>query len=115
MSLSYIWEKFFDAVSTLAQGNGSLQSRLEYAFQSVSTLKFVKNPDQMPTQEIEEKFDRIWQAATAKGTFQDSAQALSEIEAHAIAGDFVSAYTEICKHKAVDDYMKDQEAKRRLG
>jgi hypothetical protein len=115
MSLSYVWEKFFSAVLTLSQGDGNLQSRLEYAFESVGRLKLVKSPDRMPTPEIEEKFDRIWKAATARDTYEASAKALGELEARAIAEDFVSAYTAICEHKAVVDYLKDLETERRLS
>lgn len=115
MSLSYVWEKFFSAVLSLSQGTGTLQSRLVYAFESVGRLKSGNFPEDIPTPEIEEKFDRIWKAATAHGSYRDSAMALSEIEATRIAEDFVSAYTAICEHKAVVDYLKDQETQRRLG
>lgn len=101
MSLGYIWEKFHAGVLCLAQGTGSQAFRLEGAFESIGRLDMMPTP--MPTPDIQEAFNEIRAASIAKGTYQDSARALGEWEAHKLIEKIVGTYDDICRLKGVED------------
>jgi hypothetical protein len=107
MSLSYTWEKFHVAVSSLASGTGSIQERLCNAYTYSLMLLEVHKPDDLPA-EMRDDFEQIVRELTAvepvgsEGSVQASTNAMTDLKASEIAEKIVSLYDEITRMCAVE-------------
>jgi hypothetical protein len=66
----------------------------------------------MPTPEIEETLDRIYAAATARGSYEESAQEFSHAEARSITETIVSVYSDLCELQALEEARSPTDARR---
>lgn len=106
MSLSYTWEKFHVAVSSLASGTGSIQERLFNAYTGSLMLLEVHEPNDLPA-DMRDDFEEITRKLTAvepvgdEGSVWASTNAMTDMEASEIADRIVSLYDRITRLDAV--------------
>ncbi len=90
---SYLWEKFYSAVSDLAI-NGNIKDRLSTAYFPLSLLR----TDDFP-KDLLNDFKEIIDKSTAKGEYYytEGIKRLTEEEAEEIAKEIVSLFSEIAQ------------------
>jgi hypothetical protein len=80
-SLSYAWEKLYDAVRAMASGKADIRGRLYSAHVSIQGLSMGAIPDAS----LDERFKEIVNHLKAKGTARDSLDAMTEDDASELA------------------------------
>jgi hypothetical protein len=114
MSLDYCWEKFFAATLTLAQSSRWPADRLAAAFEQIGRLKAGVSHEQMPTPELQARFDMLHDRMTSRGSFAESAAAMDEVEVHRAIEEVISIFNALAGALALQDHQQDQEQPRRL-
>jgi hypothetical protein len=105
MSLNYCWEKFFAGTLIFAQSTARPPVRLAIAFQQIGRLKADHD---MPTPELQERFEKLYQAMTSRGSFEDSAAAMDELAVHRAIGEVVEIYDCLAREFGLHDYKSEE-------
>jgi hypothetical protein len=97
MTLDYAWEKFYNAVRTLAITDSDLKSRLTAA--AVNQLMQVTPEEDLP-ENLRGEFNHILEELTTQGGIPETIAYMTKIEASNVAEEVLSLYDKIVKENS---------------